>query len=70
MYSAGPQFSLTDEQREVYSTIGGYPSLDGEYSVFGEVIEGLDVLDKISATQTNKLNRPVEDIRMQVELVK
>jgi cyclophilin family peptidyl-prolyl cis-trans isomerase len=69
-YSAGPQFSITDEQRKVYSTIGGYPSLDGEYTVFGEVVEGLDVLDKIAAVQVNKANRPLEDVRMKVELVK
>lgn len=70
IYAAGPQFSLTEEQREIYSTIGGYPSLDGEYSVFGEVVEGLDVIDKIAVVQTNNANRPVEDIRMQVELEK
>jgi cyclophilin family peptidyl-prolyl cis-trans isomerase len=69
-YKEGPQFSFTDEQRKVYSTIGGYPSLDGEYTVFGEVVEGLDVLDKIAAVKTNKANRPLEDIRMKVEIVK
>ena len=70
MYAAGPQFLLTDEQREIYSTIGGYPSLDGEYTVFGEVLEGLDVLDKIAAVKTNNANRPLEDVHMKVELVK
>ncbi len=70
IYAAGPQFSLTDEQREIYSTIGGYPSLDGEYTVFGEVVEGMDVLDKIAAVDTNNANRPLEDIKMKVELVK
>ncbi|GAB1450547.1 peptidylprolyl isomerase [Draconibacterium sp.] len=70
MYAAGPQFSFTGEQRNIYTTIGGYPSLDGEYTVFGEVVEGLDVLDKISAIQVNKANRPLEDVRMKVELVK
>ncbi|HRX10524.1 MAG TPA: peptidylprolyl isomerase [Draconibacterium sp.] len=70
MYAAGPQFTLTDEQREIYSTVGGYPSLDGEYTVFGEVVEGLDVLDKIAAVNTNKANRPVEDVRMKIEIIK
>ena len=70
IYAAGPQFSFTDEQRKVYTTIGGYPSLDGEYTVFGEVIEGLDILDKIAAVETDKQNRPLQDISMQLEVVK
>lgn len=70
MYAAGPQFSLPNEQREIYSTVGGYPSLDGEYTVFGEVVEGLDVLDKIAAVKTNNANRPLEDVRMKIEIVK
>jgi cyclophilin family peptidyl-prolyl cis-trans isomerase len=70
MYNAGPQFTLTEEQRKAYSTVGGYPSIDGEYTVFGEVIEGLDVIDKIAAVEVNKANRPLKDVRMKVELVK
>lgn len=70
MYKAGPQFDLTAEQREIYTTIGGYPSLDGEYTVFGEVVEGLDVVDKIAAVQVNKANRPLEDVRMKIEIEK
>ena len=70
MYATGPQFTLTDEQREIYSTVGGYPSLDGEYTVFGEVVEGLDVLDKIATVKTNKANRPLEDVRMKIEIIK
>lgn len=48
--------------REIYKTIGGTPFLDGEYTVFGEVIEGLEVIDKIAAVKTNPENRPVEDV--------
>ncbi len=70
IYAAGPQFSFSDEARKAYTTIGGYPSLDGEYTVFGEVVEGLDVLDKIAAVETDKQNRPVNDISMQIEVVK
>ena len=70
IYAAGPQFTFTDEQREAYTTIGGYPSLDGEYTVFGEVIEGLDVLDKIAAVETDKQNRPINNITMQLEVEK
>jgi cyclophilin family peptidyl-prolyl cis-trans isomerase len=69
IYNAGPQFLMSKEQREAYTTIGGYPSLDGEYTIFGEVIEGLDVIDKIAAVKTNGANRPLENIKMKLELV-
>ncbi len=70
MYNAGPKFSLTDEEKQIYTTIGGYPSLDGEYTVFGEVVEGMDVVDKIAAVKTDRNNRPEEDIHMKVEVIK
>jgi cyclophilin family peptidyl-prolyl cis-trans isomerase len=70
IYDAGPKFTMSKEQRDAYSTIGGYPSLDGEYTIFGEVVEGLDVIDKIAAVETNKANRPLEDIKMKIEMVK
>lgn len=60
---------FTPEQREIYTTIGGYPSLDGEYTVFGELVEGFDVLDKIAAVQTDQYDRPVGDIKMKIEVV-
>jgi len=53
---------FTDEQREAYKTIGGVPFLDNEYSVYGEVLEGLDVVQKIETTKTNKQDRPLENI--------
>ncbi len=59
----------TTEQREVYKTKGGTPFLDGEYTVFGEVVEGLDVVDKIAAVQTDRNDRPLEDIRMVVKII-
>ena len=68
-FNAGNQFSLTDEEKEIYTTIGGYPSLDGDYTVFGEVIEGMDVVDKIAAVKTDANNRPEEDIHMKVEVL-
>lgn len=56
----------TEEQREIYKTQGGTPQLDQEYTVFGQVVEGLDVLDKIAAAQTDGANRPKEDIKMKI----
>jgi peptidyl-prolyl cis-trans isomerase B (cyclophilin B) len=70
MEANGTKFEFTDEQREIYTTVGGYPSLDGDYTVFGEVVEGMDVVDKIAAVKTDEHDRPVEDIKMEVELVK
>lgn len=60
----------TPEQIEEYKELGGTPHLDGEYTVFGEVVEGLDVIDKIAATKTDGRNRPQEDIWMKMEIVK
>lgn len=53
---------LTPEQRKAYSTIGGVPFLDNEYTVYGEVIEGLDIIDAIQSAKTNKQDRPTENI--------
>jgi cyclophilin family peptidyl-prolyl cis-trans isomerase len=58
---------IPSDQREVYKTIGGSPHLDQNYTVFGEVIRGLDIIDKIAAVQTSKgqdRDRPIEDIRI------
>lgn len=54
----------TKEQEKVYATEGGAPHLDGDYTVFGQVIEGMDVVDKIAASKCDKNNRPVEDVRI------
>jgi cyclophilin family peptidyl-prolyl cis-trans isomerase len=51
-------------QREVYKTQGGVPHLDGNYTVFGEVVEGMDVVDKISNVKRDAHDRPVEDVHM------
>lgn len=64
-------FKYTEEQRTVYKTFGGTPHLDGQYTVFGEVVEGFDVLQKISEVKTSRGDRPVEDIRiLKVKLCK
>jgi peptidyl-prolyl cis-trans isomerase B (cyclophilin B) len=62
-------FKYTPAQREMYKTIGGTPFLDQNYTVFGEVIEGMDVIDKIAAVQTVS-DRPVTDVRMKMKLIK
>jgi peptidyl-prolyl cis-trans isomerase B (cyclophilin B) len=60
---------LTEEQLKVYSTIGGTPHLDGQYTVFGEVEEGLDVVEMIQNSATGRADRPVDDIEMRMVVV-
>lgn len=57
---------MTDEQRAIYSTVGGTPYLDGQYTVFGEVEEGLDIVEMIQQSKTARGDRPVDDIEMRV----
>ena len=58
------QVKLTPEMIEVYKTQGGTPHLDGQYTVFGEVLQGLDVVDKIQQSATDKRHRPFTDVRI------
>ena len=60
--------SMSEERRIAYTTVGGTPQLDDQYTVFGQVIDGLDVVDAIAAVQTAAGDRPVEDVRMQVSI--
>lgn len=55
---------FTEEQRQAYSTIGGAPHLDGQYTVFGEVVKGLDIVDKIQNVTTGANDRPVDDVKI------
>lgn len=62
-------YHFTDEQRNVYETIGGTPFLDGNYTVFGQLIKGMDVLDKIASVPTDQNDRPKKDIPMKIRIV-
>ncbi|MCS6916150.1 MAG: peptidylprolyl isomerase [Chitinophagales bacterium] len=56
--------TYTAEQRRLYETVGGTPHLDNNYTVFGQLIEGMDVLDAIAAVATDRNDRPLQDVRM------
>jgi peptidylprolyl isomerase len=58
------QHEFTDEQIKTYGTLGGTPHLDGSYTVFGEVYEGLEVIDQIADKKTDRNNRPLTDVRI------
>lgn len=64
------KFKLPEWQREVYKTIGGSPHLDRNYTVFGEVVSGLEMVDNIAAQPTGKGDRPIEDVKMTVSILK
>lgn len=60
----GDSIKMTDEMREAYTTVGGTPHLDGGYTVFGEVLDGMDVVDRIQRVQRDANDRPLEDVRI------
>ena len=70
MYKQRYGLTFTEEQVEAYTTVGGTPHLDGEYTVFGEVVEGLDVIDKIAKVKTGYMDVPVEAVTMTIEILK
>lgn len=61
--------ALTDAQREAYTTVGGVPHLDGQYTVFGEVTDGLEVVESIQQAETRPGDRPATDIRILATVV-
>jgi peptidylprolyl isomerase len=69
VFETKKQYSFSKNEVDVYTTIGGTPHLDGDYTVFGEVIEGLEVVDKIAASETNNSDRPLVNIVMKMKLL-
>ena len=69
MKEKGEISGLSDEQIRIYTTVGGTPHLDGQYTVFGEVVEGLDVVEKIQDAETSSSDRPEEDIKMTMTIL-
>lgn len=65
----GTPVTYDDAAKARYASVGGAPHLDGAYTVFGEVVEGLDVVDKIAAVQRDPRDRPAEDIRMWMKVL-
>jgi peptidylprolyl isomerase len=69
--SSNKNYIIPEDQRNAYKNIGGVPRLDGTYTVFGEVIEGLDVVDKIAAVSTDNNDKPLNDIKiLKIRIVK
>lgn len=66
---SNPNFNYSKKQREVYARIGGTPFLDQAYTIFGEVISGLDVIDKIARTPKDGSDRPLQNVRMRIRLL-
>ena len=69
MFEMQRNIKLSPKQRLIMTTLGGTPWLDQNYTVFGEVVEGLDVIDKIAAVQTAPGDRPLTDIRMKMKVI-
>ncbi|PZX19365.1 peptidyl-prolyl cis-trans isomerase B (cyclophilin B) [Breznakibacter xylanolyticus] len=68
--STVPPFVMPEAHKQVYQTVGGSPHLDGEYTVFGQVVSGLEVIDAIAALPVDENNRPLQDVKMWIEIVK
>jgi len=69
-YEQHPEYGkFTDDEIKTYTTQGGTPFLDGDYTVFGEIVEGIDVIDKIQKMKTDANNRPLEDVRMKMRVI-
>ena len=63
-------YNFSEEQINIYATLGGTPHLDSDYTVFGEVTEGFDVIDKIAAVKTGPSDKPLSNVRMKIKIIK
>ena len=70
IFDSSPKFKFSEYQRKVYTTIGGIPHLDGNYTVFGEVINGMEIVDGLSTVQTDSNDRPLKDIKFSISVLK
>ncbi len=70
MYKQRYGLTFTPEQVEAYTTVGGTPHLDGQYTVFGEVVEGIEIVDAIAKVKTGYMDVPVEPVVMSIEILK
>lgn len=68
-FNVSDKLIFTQAQREAYTTVGGLPDLDNDYTVFGEVVEGLEVIDKIANQKTDKNDRPLLDVKITIQEV-
>jgi cyclophilin family peptidyl-prolyl cis-trans isomerase len=64
-----PPVRFTEEQRKAYTSVGGYPSLDNNYTIFGEVTEGMGIVDQIASQPRDKSDRPLKDIKFTISLI-
>ena len=70
MYKQRGVASFSEESAEIYMTLGGTPHLDGSYTVYGEVVKGLEIIDTIAAQATDAYNRPIDDVIYSISLIK
>ena len=68
-YALSHKLEFTAQQRKIYTTKGGLPELDGDYTVFGEVVSGFDVVEKIASLKTDKNSRPYTDVKLVVRVL-
>jgi len=68
-YQKTPPYKFTEEEVKLYTTQAGTPHLDGSYTVFGEVTQGIEVVDRIASVKTDSRDRPIDDIRMKIYIL-
>ena len=69
LYEQRKRIKYNEEQRKIYQEKGGYPSLDMEYTVFGEVVSGMDVVEKIVKLEKDANDRPLQEVRMKIKML-